>query len=253
MTILDNVYSTLKNKTAVITGGKRVGQTVAKALAEQGVNIIATYRSSAEEAEAIVATAQSLGVRAMAVPVDVSKQASVQQVVAEITKQFSEIHFLVNMASIFKPNAIEQVTETEWIDNFGVHVLGFFWMVQQLLPHMPAGSHIVNITDRTYAGRKYKGYVPYQVTKGAAAVLNEVLAVELAERGIHTHSIAPGPILRPPHIPETEWQHIRDESPLKTPITDEEAVRQFAMSVLRACTNTMTSGDTLLIDQGQNL
>ncbi|HEY4499528.1 MAG TPA: SDR family oxidoreductase [Candidatus Paceibacterota bacterium] len=253
MTILEKVYSTLKNKTAVITGGKRVGQTVARALAEQGVNIIATYRSSAAEAEAIVSLAKSLGVRAMAVQVDVSKQESVQSAVAEITKQFPEINFLVNMASIFKPNAIERVDETEWLENFGVHVLGFFWMVQQLLPYFPKGSHIVNITDRTYVGRKYKGYIPYQVTKGAAANLTEVLAVELAERGIHTHSIAPGPILRPPHIPEEEWQQVRKESPLKVPMTDDEAVQQFTMSVLRACTNTMTSGDTLLIDQGQNL
>ncbi len=253
MTLIETVFGKLQGKTAVITGGKRVGQVVAHALAEQGVNIIATYRSSAAEAESIVSDAKKLGVQAMMVQVDVSKEVDVARAVSEIVPVFPEIHFLINMASVFKPNALEKVTEAEWTENFGVHVLGFFWIVKQLLPYLAKGAHIVNISDRTVVGRKYKGYIPYQVTKAAAGNLTEVLAVELAERGIHTHSIAPGPILRPPHISEVEWQQVRDESPLKDPLDDNEAVTQFAMSVLRACTNTMTSGDTLLIDQGQNL
>ncbi len=253
MTILEDRFKELRGKTAWITGGRRIGQTIAKALAEQGVNIVTSYKSSREEAETIVREAEAHGVKALAVQADVSSRDSLAAAVKTVIQQFPKIHYVINLASVFKPVAFDKITEQDWDLNIKVHILGSFWVAQQLAPHMPSGSHIINIADRTSIGRKYKNYLPYVVTKAAVAELSKTLAVELADRGIFVHTIAPGPILRPPEFPEAEWKELRASSPLKYPIDDEIAVTQFATEVLRLCTDTMTSGDIVPLDQGQNL
>ncbi len=242
-----------KNKTVWITGGKRIGQVVADAFAKEGANIIASYRSSKEEAEKIAGNAKKLGVKTLVVKCDVSNRESVLEAVEEISKKFKKVDILVNMASVFTPVSLENVKEKDWSGNINAHILGTFWPTQVLSKIIPKGGHIINIADRTSIGKSYKGYLPYVVTKGAVATMTKALAVELAPKGIFVNAIAPGPILRPDDISLKDWQKIRDESPLKFPINDKEAVGQFAELVLYLSSITMASGYTYPLDQGQNL
>ena len=94
------MLSSLKGKTAWITGGKRIGLAVAQALAEQGVNIVASYRSSKKEAELAVKISQKAGVKALAVRADASSRQDMERAVREVSKKFPHIDILVNMASI---------------------------------------------------------------------------------------------------------------------------------------------------------
>lgn len=243
----------LKNKTAFITGARRIGQTIAEDLAKQGVNIVVTYRSGSEEADTIVKNAKKFGVKAMAVKCDVSSRESVENAVREVSKTFKKIDILVNMASVFTPVRFENIKEDEWRKNIDAHIYGTFWTSQIISKKMPKGSHIINISDRTVLGKNYKGYLPYVVTKGAISSMTKVLATELAPKGIFVNAIAPGPILRPDDISAKEWQKIRDESPLKFKVTDKIAVEQFSKLVLYLCEVSMSSGYTYPLDQGQNL
>ncbi len=218
----------LKGKVAWITGGKRIGQEIAKALSALGADLVISYRSSKKEAE-------GNSLNALVLQCDVSDKTSVAEAVNKIKERFGKLDILVELASIFKSVKLENIDEKDWDDNFSAHVKGSFWPVQLGVPLMPKGSHIITISDRTALGRIYSGYLPYVVTKSAVAALTRALAVELGPKGIFVNSIAPGPVLKPDDISEKEWQEIRNQSMVKYPLTDEEAAREFVDTVVRLC------------------
>ncbi len=243
----------IKNKTVWINGGKRIGQTIAQKFAENGANIILSYRSSKDEAEKEIEKVKKLGVKTLIVKCDVSSKESVVEAIKKIKKKFKTVDVLVNMASVFTPVDFSSVDLEDWEKNFSAHVLGTFWPTQVLSKIIPKGGHVINIADRTSIGKVYKGYLPYVVTKSAISAMTKALAVELAPKGIFVNALAPGPILRPDDISRKDWQKIRDNSPMKYKITDDEAVNQFAKLVLYLSEVTMASGYTYPLDQGQNL
>ncbi|MCL4401283.1 MAG: SDR family oxidoreductase [Acidobacteria bacterium] len=253
MTLVQKHLDRLKGRTAWITGGKRIGQTVARALAEQGVNIITGYRHSETEALATVACARALGVQALAVRTDVSLPASVQAAVEQVRAEFPQIHILVNMASVYRPGAIAKVTATDWEENFAAHVLGTFFPTQFIVPLMPPGSHIINIADITSIGKPQKSNLPYVVTKAAVASLTRTMALEYGGRGLFVNALAPGPILPPDDFPRDRWQRIRGRAIVQYPVSDEEAVEQFALLVLYLSITTMTTGRIYPLDQSQEV
>ena len=239
----------LKNKTVWITGGKRIGQSVAEELASLGANIVASYRSSKEEAEELVEKAKKHGVKTLVLQCDVTNRESVAKAVEEINLKFGNLDILILMASIFKPVKLEVISRLDLDINFDVHVKGTFWPVQLSLPFMRPGSHIITVSDRTALGKIYPGYLPYVVTKGAVADMTRALAVELGPKGIFVNSISPGPILKPPDTSAQEWQEILDSSMIKYPITDEEAVQEFVDTVVRLCF-VRSSGGIYPLDLG---
>lgn len=239
----------LKNKTVWITGGKRIGQSVAEELASLGANIVASYRSSKEEAEELVEKAKKHGVKTSIIQCDVSNRESVARTVLGIKEEFGNLDVLILMASIFKSVKLEDITDKDFQINLDVHVKGTFWPIQASLSLMKPGSHIITVSDRTALGKIYPGYLPYVVTKGDVANLTRTLAVELGSKGIFVNSIAPGPMLKPPDLTDQEWQNIRDSSFVKYPITDEEAVKEFVDTVVRLCF-VRSSGGIYPLDLG---
>ncbi len=253
MTLLETSYQRLRGQTAWILGGKRIGQTVARALAEQGVHLIVNYLHSRREAEETVVIARRFGVRALAVQADASNPESVARAIHSFRRLFPRIDLLLNMASVFDPVKLEEISTQDWQRNIDAHLLGGFWPTRLCLPIMKRGSHVINIADRTSIGTVYENYLPYVVTKGAVEHLTRALAKELAPRGIIVNSIAPGPILPPASFSRKTVAAIRSRSPLKILISSREAVHQFALLVLYLSVVTLTSGSTYSLDQGQNL
>lgn len=253
MKLLEKHLARLRGRTAWITGGRRLGRTVARMLAECGTNVVVSYRRSAKEAEQTVEEARALGVRSVAVMADVAVRESVAAAVERVRADFPEIDILINMASVYKLTAVNEVSAADWDANIGAHILGTFWPSQLIVPLMPRGGHIVNVADATSIGRPQRRNLPYVVTKAAVAAMTREMALEYGSRGIFVNALAPGPILPPEDFSADVWRRIRERSPVKVPVSDEEAVEQFALLTLYLSLTTMSSGHVYPLDQGQNL
>jgi len=238
---MNDLYN-LKGKTACITGSKRIGQKVVEVLAQKGANIILFYNKSRKAAEEIARKVRKYGVKTLVLQVNVSSRENVRKAVENIKKYFNKIDILILMASTFKKTKLREISEKDLIDNFKVHILGTFWPIVESLRMMPKGSHIITISDRTFIGITYSEYLPYIITKGAIMQMTKALAVELGPKGIFINSIAPGPVLKPETMTDSEWKKIREQSIVNYPINDEEAVREFAKLVLYLSTTRSTGG-----------
>lgn len=245
---MEKLYN-LKGKTAWITGGKRIGQRVAEILAEHGANIVLSYNKSKKEAEETENKVKKSGVKTLVIKAYVSSSRDVANAIKKIEKKFKKLDILILMASIFSKIKLENITEKDMLDNFKVHVLGTFLPIQLSLDIMPQGSHIITISDRTSLGITYSEYFPYIVTKGTVMQMTKVLAVELGSKGIFVNSIAPGPVLKPEGMQDSEWKKIRKSSVIDYPITDKEAVNEFAKLVLYLST-TRSTGAVYPLDFG---
>src|SRR5260370_56700 len=97
----------LRNKTVLITGGRRVGAHLAVELARRGANIALSYFKSVKQIEAVADEARRLGVRAAAFAGDLRLPAAAEALVAQTVAEFGSIDALVNMASNFHPTPFD--------------------------------------------------------------------------------------------------------------------------------------------------
>jgi NAD(P)-dependent dehydrogenase (short-subunit alcohol dehydrogenase family) len=185
---------------ALITGGSRgLGRNAALKLAEQGIDVIITYRTRRPEAEAVVAQVEAMGRRAAALPLDVADSQRfddfVQRVgeVLESRWQRRQFDFLVNNAGTGGHVGFTETTEAQFDELVNVHFKGVFFLTQKLLPLLADGGRILNISSGL-ARFTLPGYTAYAAMKGAIEVLTRYLAKELGPRGITVNVLAPGAI-----------------------------------------------------------
>ena len=185
---------------ALITGGSRgLGRNAALALAAKGNDVILTYRSRRDEAEAVVAEIAALGRRAVALPLDVSDSASFAAFSGQVTEalrqhwQREQFDYLLNNAGIGIHAGFAETTEAQFDELVKIHFKGPFFLTQKLLPLIRDGGRILNVSSGL-ARFALPGYAAYAAMKGAMEVLTRYQAKELGVRGIAVNIIAPGAI-----------------------------------------------------------
>ncbi|WP_086819915.1 SDR family NAD(P)-dependent oxidoreductase [Allokutzneria sp. NRRL B-24872] len=185
---------------ALITGGSRgLGRNTALHLARQGVDLVITYRTGADEAEKVVAQAQELGRTAVALPLDVADASTFAEFAGTVRGALTEhwgrdsFDFLVNNAGIGRNASFAELTEDVFDELVNVHVKGVFFVTQALLPLITEGGRIVNVSTGL-TRFTIPGYSAYASMKGAVEVLTRYLAAELGPRGITANTVAPGPV-----------------------------------------------------------
>ncbi|MDV7699340.1 SDR family oxidoreductase [Chryseobacterium soli] len=189
-----------KTKIALITGGSRgLGKNSALKVAQKGLDVIITYKSSKEEADAVVEEIKALGRKAVAFQLDTKDTKSFDAFVKNVTSHLQEntgntnIDFLVNNAGTALYSPITETTEEQLDDVVDIHFKGVFFLTQKLLPFINDGGGIINISSGL-ARFALPGSSVYGSIKAGVEMLTKYMAKELGPRKIKANVIAPGAI-----------------------------------------------------------
>ena len=179
-------------KVALITGASSgLGRAVSVALGKAGFHLILTGRSKTE-----LEKTQSLIKNSVVVPADLSNLLAINRLIGNIKNLTKRVDVLVNLAGIwhgqnevYAAKDIEKFEQKVILDTFMVGTVAPTLLVHGLLPLMPAGSKIINISGTFESGAK--GWLPYYVSKRAIEDLTIGLAQELERKGIQVNAISP--------------------------------------------------------------
>lgn len=189
-----------QRKIALVTGGSRgLGKDMAINLARKGLDLVITYHTRKEEADAVVAELEKNGARAVALPLPVHDSGSFitffDTLKQTLQQRFgrSTFDFLVNNAGSGLHKAFAETTADELDSMFAIHFKAPFLLAQQSLPLLHDGGAIVNISSGL-ARFSFPGYAAYASMKSAVETLSRYQAKELGSRGIRVNTVAPGAI-----------------------------------------------------------
>jgi 3-oxoacyl-[acyl-carrier protein] reductase len=183
----------LKDKVAVVTGGNRgIGKAIALCLAQNGANlaICGTNEATLNETAAEI---QKLGVKCLALKVDVSKAADVEGFAKSTLEAYGKVDILVNNAGIAKDNLLIRMSEQDWDDVLSVNLKSTFLMTKAFVKSMMKArqGRIINITS-IIGVRGNAGQANYAASKAGMIGLTKTTAREFASRNVTCNAIAPG-------------------------------------------------------------
>lgn len=247
--------TTLSGKVALVTGASRgIGRASALALAQAGARVLVHYGSSGNDADAVVAEIRKSGGHAEKVAADLRQADGAHLLARQVRTRVGErLDILVANAGVSKSASIEE-TRVEDFDNlFAVNVRAPFFLVQQLLPVLGAGSSIVFVSS--LAARATLGTLSaYAASKGAIDTLVRHFASALGPRGIRVNAVAPG-------VVDTEMSNFTKTESGREVALGMQALKRLAqpadigpvVAFLASDEARWVTGDSLRVDGGAKL
>ena len=238
----------LSGKTVLVTGAaRRIGRTIALALAESGANVAITYLVSQLEAEQTLRSAAEYGVEAFSVRCDLHDPESIEQTVAAVVEEFGRVDVLVNNAGVVESARLEQITAQQWDAMFATNTRAPFLMAKAAHPHLRASrGRIINIGSLGGL-HPWATHAHYCTSKAALHMLSQTMAKAWAPE-ISVNCVAPGMIVQG-EVGEA-YEHFAQKTPMQRNGTAEDvaaAVRFFATAP------HFITGQLLAVDGGLGL
>ena len=190
----------LAGKVAIITGADSgIGQAVAILFAKEGADVVVSYLCEDDDAKMTKKHVESYQQRCLLVASDLSEEANCQKLIDTAIAEFGKIDILVNNAGMqVEQESLTDISSAQFDKTIHTNFYPHFWLGKFALPHMPAGSSIINTTSITaYRGSDH--LIDYAATKGAILSFTRALANNLMsqDKGIRVNGVAPGPIWTP--------------------------------------------------------
>jgi glucose 1-dehydrogenase len=255
----------LRGQTALVTGaGSGIGEGIARALGAAGAAVAVNYVSSPEAATRVVDDIRAGGVEARAIRADVSREAEVDAMFAELLGAWGRIDILVSNAGLQRDAPLVDMTLEQWNTVLGVNLTGVFLCTRAAARAMVrqrpdaavsrAAGKIICVSS-VHEVIPWAGHVNYAASKGGVKLFMQSVAQELAPHHIRVNSIAPGAIQT--SINRAAWETPEALASLLTLIpygrigVPEDIGR--AVAWLASDAADYVHGQTLVVDGGMTL
>jgi NAD(P)-dependent dehydrogenase (short-subunit alcohol dehydrogenase family) len=246
-------------KTIIITGaGSGIGRATALIFAREGANVVCAdinEKGVEETAEKINASYGNSGAQALALTIDVTKRAAVDDMIQLALDGFGRVHFLFNSAgAAIRRAKFLEIDDDLFDKTFDLNVKGTLYPMQAVLPHMLANKFgvIVNMGSMSHRRGGPGSSVHYAAAKGAVVTMTMGVAREFAAQGIRALSISPGPVKTPfqaaaSSSPELVQRFLEDV-PMKRFAEPEEIGELVLFTCSDAC--EFMTADTVYVNGG---
>ncbi|HIB38170.1 3-oxoacyl-[acyl-carrier-protein] reductase [Mesonia sp.] len=242
----------LEGKNAIITGASRgIGRGIAQVFAQHGANVAFTYSSSVEAAEELEKELTNMGVKAKAYKSNAASFEEAQDLIAQVSKDFSSIDILINNAGITKDNLLMRMSEEDFDKVIEVNLKSIFNMTKAVQRTMLKQRHGSIINMSSVVGVKGNaGQSNYAASKAGIIGFSKSMALELGSRNIRTNVIAPGFIETEmtAKLDEKTVQGWRDNIPLKRGGSPEDIAN--ACVYLGSDLSSYVTGQVINVDGG---
>ncbi|HEU0088632.1 MAG TPA: SDR family oxidoreductase [Pseudonocardiaceae bacterium] len=245
----------LKDKKAVITGGDSgIGRAVALAFAREGADVLISYLPDEEaDAQQTVHWIEDAGRTAVTVPGDIQDEAHCGHLVDRAVQEFGRIDILVNNAAYqMSQGGISEISTEQFDRVFKTNVYAMFWLCKAAIPHLPAGSSIINSTS-IQAFQPSPHLLDYAATKGAIVNFTQGLSASLVDQGIRVNCVAPGPVwtpLIPATMPEEKVDSFGQQTPMGRAAQPAELAPAYVFFASQE--SSYVTGEVLSVTGGQH-
>ncbi len=189
----------LKGKIAIITGGTvGIGLAVARALAEEGVNLVICARNQERLAQVVDDLKNRYQVQVVGIKADVSKASEIQEFVDQVQAIYQGVDILINNAGVGSDEKIMDAPDDKWQYYWDLHVMAAVRLSRSLIPLMQNNGGGVILNNSSICAKQPLGYEPiYNTTKAALSMFSKCLANEAISYNIRVNTINPGLIITP--------------------------------------------------------
>ncbi len=228
-------------------GGRRVGRSIALALAEAGANLAVHYNSSDSDAAETAELVRAFGVQAELFKADLSDATATARLIDEVNSSMGQVNILVNNASAFSKGTLADTSLDVWESYMAVNFRAPFLLAQAMhrsLPEDETGK-VISLNDwRTARANRFA----YGVSKAALSGLTKSLAVAMAPN-VQVNELALGAILPPADSLDETGERVAKAAPAGRMGTLEEV----SSAVISLVQNDFITGETLYIDGGRHV
>lgn len=186
----------LENKIAIVTGGAMGnGLGIVKTFLKYGAKVIIFDYS--DKIEETVNSLRQEGKEVEGYLVDIRDREKIKECVEKVVEKYNKIDILVNNAGVAKLTPFLETSDEIRDFHFDINIKGAWNMTKEVLPYIPNGGAIVNLSSVTGPMVADTGEVAYATTKAALYGFTKGLAAEVVSNGIRVNAILPGYIMTP--------------------------------------------------------
>ena len=237
-------------KTILITGGsQRIGRSIALFLRDSHYNFIIHYNKSSKAARELKNIISGHGRNCEIVKTDLSKISDVKDIIKGSKKFFGPIHAIVNNASLFINDNIENLNDKLWYDHMNINLYAPLIISKEFNKQLPKKSlgHIINILDQNVVNPD-TSFFSYSISKSALLSATTIMAKSFAPN-IRVNAIGPGPTLKNIHQSKKHFDQSIKNSLLKIGSPPEE----IAKTVKFLLESKSITGQFIAVDGGEHL
>ncbi len=239
--------SDLQNQRILITGAaRRIGRSISYAFAESGAEVVVHYRSSAREAEELVAELAQYGQDHRCVQCDLTDAASRDKLIPELMEEVGPLDAVINNASAYVRSPLKDIDEEQALRDYRINFFAPFALMTSFARYCGKG-YIINLLDQRI-DRIEPNAGTYALAKKSLRDATLTAAVEWAPQ-IRVNAVSPGVVLPPPGAAEDKLEELLVDVPMRARTTTEEIAR----ACMFLATMPTVTGEILCVDGGMHL